>query len=127
MDTGYFHCPCCGGVFTYLSAPCRLPLCCGRRVTQLNTNSCGERMVHLPVIECQGSLVTVQVGQTPHPMTPEHLIQWIGLQTTCGTQYRFLKPGGAPSAQFALAPGEQVQAAIAHCNLHGLWERKSQD
>lgn len=121
MDAGYFFCPCCGGIFTYLRPPCRPPVCCSQKAQRLAANTCGDPLVHLPVVTCQDGMVTVHVGQEPHPMTPEHLIQWIGLQTSCGAQYRFLKPGDAPSAQFALAPGERAEAALAYCNLHGLW------
>lgn len=121
MDVGYFLCPCCGGIFTYLRPPCRPPVCCGQRAQRLSCNDCGEPLVHLPIATFQDQLVTVHVGQEPHPMTPEHLIQWIGLQTSCGTQYRFLKPGDTPSAQFALEPGVRPEAALAFCNLHGLW------
>lgn len=32
---------------------------------------------HVPVIEAQGSKVTVKVGSVTHPMLPEHFIQWL--------------------------------------------------
>ena len=77
---------------------------------------------HVPVIEQDGSLVTVTVGSTLHPMEEKHSIQWIALHTEQGNQRKALKPGDAPRAVFALAPGDKVVAAYEYCNLHGLWK-----
>ena len=54
-------------------------------------------------------------------MTEAHLIEWILLKTDRGNQRKTLAPGAAPAAEFALLPGEQVEAVFAYCNLHGLW------
>ena len=35
---------------------------------------------------------------------------------------RPLKPGEKPEASFALCEGDEVVAAYAYCNLHGLWK-----
>ena len=41
---------------------------------------------HVPVIQIDGSKVTVTVGSAEHPMIPEHYIQWIALATRQGNQ-----------------------------------------
>ena len=55
-------------------------------------------------------------------MEEKHSIQWIALHTEQGNQRKALKPGDAPRAVFALAPGDKVVAAYEYCNLHGLWK-----
>lgn len=49
----------------------------------------------------------VKVGSAPHPMIPEHYIQWVALETTEGCQIKYLEPGQAPEVKFALAPGDR--------------------
>ena len=51
---------------------------------------------HVPVITVDGNNVTVEVGAVAHPMTEEHYIEWIYLETTNGGQRKALKPGEAP-------------------------------
>ena len=41
---------------------------------------------HVPVIQIDGSKVTVTVGSAEHPMIPEHYIQWIALATRQGNR-----------------------------------------
>lgn len=76
---------------------------------------------HVPVVECVGNLVNVTVGSTLHPMTEEHYIQFVILETDLGYQRKPLKAGGAPAATFAIQDGEKVIAAYEYCNLHGFW------
>ena len=54
-------------------------------------------------------------------MTEEHLIEWVILETGNGFHVIDLAADQAPRASFRLAPMEQVVAAYAFCNLHGLW------
>jgi len=80
-----------------------------------------SREKHVPVVTVSGNTVTVQVGSAPHPMTEQHSIQWIYLQTEHGAQCKRLKAGDEPKAVFAL-DGDKPVAAYAYCNLHGLWK-----
>ena len=77
---------------------------------------------HVPVWNVEDNLVTVTVGAVAHPMTPEHYIEWICLQTKQGSQHRKLDPSDSPSACFALCEGDEVEAVYAFCNLHSLWK-----
>ncbi len=98
-------------------------VCCGQKMTALEPNTteaAGEK--HLPVIEQCGSTVTVNVGEVAHPMSEEHSIEWIYLETSLGGQRKSLAAGKEPKAQFVLADGEKALAAYAYCNLHGLWK-----
>ena len=77
---------------------------------------------HIPVYEIKDNKVYVSVGSIEHPMIPEHYIEWISLQTTCGNQRKALKPGQKPEVCFAICDCEEVEAVYAYCNLHGLWK-----
>jgi len=72
------------------------------------------------VVEVNGSRVKVKVGSAPHPMTEEHLINFIYICTEQGCQYKMLKPGDAPEAEFTVEG--KVTDVYEYCNLHGLWK-----
>ncbi len=55
-------------------------------------------------------------------MVDVHYIEWIALETTKGAQRKVLKPTDSPEATFALTSDDEVVAAYAYCNLHGLWK-----
>lgn len=77
---------------------------------------------HVPVVTVDGNAVHVQVGSVLHPMTPEHYITFIALETKKGYQIVELTPDDQPVADFAVAEGDAPVAAYEYCNLHGLWK-----
>lgn len=77
---------------------------------------------HMPVVTMSGNTVTVNVGSVTHPMTEEHLITTVILETQNGAQYRFLAHDNEPVVHFTLHSTEKPVAAYAYCNLHGLWK-----
>lgn len=79
----------------------------------------GEK--HIPVITVSGDIVTVEVGSVEHPMTEEHYIQWIYLETKKGGQIKYLSPSVLPKAEFTLIDDEVI-SAYEYCNVHGLWQ-----
>lgn len=93
----------------------------GYRVLDSSTaEGAGEK--HLPVVEKNGNLITVKVGSIYHPMTEEHSIGWIFLETKLGGQLVRLKAGEEPAAEFLLSEKDEAIAAYAYCNLHGFWK-----
>ena len=97
-------------------------VCCGEEMTELVPNTVdasGEK--HLPEVTVSGDGIKVQVGSVPHPMTEEHLIQFIYVETEQGGQRKGLKPGDEPSAEFVFVKDKPV-AVYEYCNLHGLWK-----
>lgn len=82
----------------------------------------GASEKHVPVMEVEGNRVTVRIGSQPHPMTKEHSIEWVYLQTKKGSQRVNLDAAGEPLAEFLLTNGDEVIAAYAYCNLHGFWK-----
>ncbi|MCD7944336.1 MAG: desulfoferrodoxin [Clostridia bacterium] len=98
-------------------------MCCGEKMTELKANTTdAAQEKHVPVYKVDGSTVTVSVGSTAHPMLEEHYIEWVALATKTGFSVKYLTPGSAPTASFALAEGEEVLTVYAYCNLHGLWK-----
>lgn len=123
MDLKFFVCEHCAGVFIGLG-DVKAPIeCCGQEMKELvagTTEGAAEK--HVPVIRTEDGLVAVCVGSAEHPMLEEHSIKWVCLQTSQGFQYKGLRPGSRPEARFALCDGDEVKAAYAYCDLHGLWK-----
>lgn len=119
----FFVCKHCGNIVAYVHNAGVPVMCCGEKMQELipgAVDAAGEK--HVPVIEKNGNIVTVKVGSVAHPMTEEHHIAWIALETKMGNQRKELDVTGSPSAEFALVDGDEVVAAYAYCNLHGLWK-----
>lgn len=120
----FYICRHCGNIVTKLTSA-GVPLkCCGEELQLLEagvTDAAVEK--HVPAVTLEGSLVKVAVGSVAHPMTAEHSILWVALETEKGAAIRWLNPGEAPEAVFALAEGETAKAVYAYCNLHGLWKK----
>lgn len=120
----FYICKHCGNIFGVINDSGVTPVCCGDPMTELTANTTDAAVEkHVPVITADGNTITVEVGSTAHPMTEEHLIQWIYIQTEQGGQRKALKAGDAPKAVFSLADGDKLVAAYAYCNLHGLWKK----
>ena len=118
-----YRCAHCGNIVFHLHDAGVPVFCCGQKMELLvpgSVDAAAEK--HVPAVTVEGSRVLVQVGSVEHPMIAEHYIEWIALQTKHGSQIHYLAPGEAPSAAFALAPGDAVEAVYAYCNLHGLWK-----
>lgn len=76
---------------------------------------------HVPVVTVDGAKVKVDVGSVAHPMTEEHLIEWVALETEKGYQVQYLAANVAPVCNFVVAEGDKPVAVYAYCNLHGVW------
>ncbi len=120
----FMICKKCGNLITFAGDFKSTGLtCCGENMILLNANTTdASQEKHVPVIRTSGNTVTVCVGSAAHPMTPEHFIGIIAIETSQGKQIKPLKAGDEPKAVFALAEGESFKAAYAYCNLHGLWK-----
>lgn len=77
---------------------------------------------HVPVVAKKCKQVKVDVGSVAHPMTAEHLIEWVAIETAQGYQVKYLSAEGSPVCNFSLADGDALVAVYAYCNLHGLWK-----
>ena len=88
-----------------LSEGRRVPVvCCGEEMQELRPGTVDASVEkHVPLVEKDGSRVTVSVGAAEHPMIPEHFIQWILLETSEGIQRNRWPPGREPRAVFQLS------------------------
>lgn len=123
MSVKIFKCMHCGNIIEMVEDKGVPVVCCGEKMTELVPGtSDGAAEKHVPVVTVSGNKVTVSVGSDTHPMTDEHLISWIILETENGCQRKYLNSSDAPEASFVLADGESAVAAYEYCNLHGLWK-----
>ena len=122
MEQKFYICSHCGNIIAKVKDVGVPVMCCGQKMTEIvpgTTEASHEK--HIPVYQVEGNIVTVRVGAVDHPMTAEHLIEWVSLQTKQGNQRKILAPGQEPVVRFALCEGDEVEAVYAYCNLHGLW------
>lgn len=119
----FYICKICGNLVGKIHDSGVTMVCCGQPMTELVANTVeASYEKHLPVISVDGSTVTVKVGSVPHPMLPEHYIDFVYLETEKGGQRKILGPNNAPEATFELTPDDKAVAAYEYCNLHGLWK-----
>lgn len=120
----FYRCKECGNIVVFMNEDHPvIPLCCGTRMQLLKANTTDAAAEkHVPVPEVENSCVHVAVGSIFHPMTSEHFIEFVVLETDRGFQKRTCHPNDQPQCTFALAEGEVPKAVHAFCNLHGLWK-----
>ena len=123
MEMKFYRCAHCGKIIAVVKESGVPVMCCGQKMQEIvpgTTDAAVEK--HVPVYEVKDNVVTVTVGSVAHPMTEEHYIEWVSLQTKGGNQRKALKPGDAPQVRFAILDGDEVEAVYAYCNLHSLWK-----
>ena len=98
-----------------------IPYCCGEEMTLLEPNTTdGNKEKHVPVVTYTSShSIKINVGSEPHPMTPEHNIRFVCLETSVGGIIRYLDEDAPPEVCIRFN-GKPI-AVYAYCNLHGLW------
>ena len=119
-DFEFYRCERCGNVVALLKKGGGTLTCCGQAMTKLEANSTdAAQEKHVPVVVREGGKLKVSVGSVPHPMLPEHHIEWIALVSGDKVEFAFLKPGEEAKAEFdEVASGTVYE----YCNLHGLWK-----
>ncbi len=120
-ENRFFLCEHCGNIIGMIH-DAGVPIhCCGKVMKQLAPNTEANTEKHTPVVHIEDNTVKVNVGSAAHPMTEEHSITWVYLQTDRGGQRKCLKTGAEPVVRFALLDEKPV-AVYAYCNLHGMWK-----
>lgn len=121
-ENRFYICKHCGNIVGMIHASGVSLVCCGEKMAQLEAGTVeASREKHIPVVKVEGNTVVANVGSVAHPMSEEHSITWVYLQTDRGGQRKCLNPGDEPVVTFALADEKPV-AVYAYCNLHGLWK-----
>ena len=121
MATKFYRCRHCGNVIIKL-VDSKVPVvCCGEQMQELipnTTDASNEK--HVPVVtRLDNCKFKIEVGSIPHPMTTEHHICFIYLETKRGGIRVDLTD--KPEAIICTC-GEEPVAVYEYCNLHGLWK-----
>jgi len=117
-----YRCDVCGNMVEVVRSGKGQLVCCGQPMILEEANTKDASLEkHVPVIEKTEKGFRVQVGETIHPMTEEHYIEWIELLADGQAFRKFLNPGDQPIAEFCIEAKEVV--AKEYCNLHGLWQK----
>ena len=129
-ENKFYVCEHCGNMVGMIHDAGVPMMCCGQKMTKLEPGVVeASHEKHIPVVTVEGNTVRVNVGSVTHPMSEEHHIAWIYLQTNRGGQRKCLDVTGAPEVTFALADETPV-AVYAYCknvaifisnSLHILW------
>ena len=123
MDMVFYRCAKCGQIVAVVKKTGAPIICCGEPMKEIVPGTVDASLEkHVPVVSVADGKVTVNVGSIPHPMVPEHYIEWVALKTAKGNQRKALKPGEEPAVSFLIGDDDTVEAVYAFCNLHGLWK-----
>jgi len=116
-----YKCATCGNIVEVVHAgPGRL-VCCGSPMQKLEPQTADATTEkHVPVIEKIDGGIKVKVGSVPHPMEPQHYIEWIEIIADGKAYRQFLKPTDQPEAVFNV--DAEAVTAREFCNVHGLWK-----
>ena len=121
MATKFYKCNHCGNVVVKV-VDSKVPVvCCGEKMQELVPNTVdASNEKHVPVVtrldDCR---IKVEVGSVAHPMTPEHHISFIYVETENGGIQVNLKD--KPEAVICVCHDKPV-AVYESCHLHGLWK-----
>jgi superoxide reductase len=118
----FYICKHCGNIVAKVEDHGPAISCCGEEMMLIKANTVdAAKEKHVPVVKVEGNKITVNVGSVDHPMTKEHHIGWIYLQTEHGGHRKNPVVDGKPHAVFVVEDDKPI-AVFAYCNLHGLWE-----
>lgn len=121
MEERFYFCNSCGNLMIAAIASGVIPYCCGEEMTLLQPNTTdGNMEKHLPVVTyASDRSMRVKVGEKLHPMTAEHNIRFVCLETTECFIVRYLNVDDPPEVNIRF-DGKPI-AIYAYCNIHGLW------
>ena len=123
MAVKFFKCEHCGNVIQKV-VDSKVPVvCCGEKMKELMVNTVDASVEkHLPVVtrvdDCH---IKVEIGSVAHPMTEDHHIAFIYVETEKGGLRIDLPHDGKPEAVFCTC-GDKPIAVYEYCNLHGVWK-----
>lgn len=127
MSLKFYRCRHCGNVVVkFVDSGVRV-MCCGSVMEELHPEMDDEyQEKHVPVVsKINENSVEVRVGSVLHPMTMQHFIQFIAVETKDGVDMKWLYPDMNPSAVFHVS--SPIVAVYAYCNMHGLWKTKQEE
>lgn len=87
---------------------------------EIKETDAGEK--HVPQVTINQNIVEVVVGSNLHPMTPEHYIEYIVLETDKGYYVKITKDLKEARCKHCLENDEKLLAVYSYCNLHGVYK-----
>jgi len=116
-----YKCSICGNIVEVVHNSSGTLVCCNKNMELLSENTVdASKEKHVPVIKKTKNKVFIKIGSIPHPMEPDHYIEFIELIADNNSYKKFLKPGDKPEALFNVSA--ETVTAREFCNLHGLWK-----
>ncbi|MEO0234320.1 MAG: desulfoferrodoxin family protein [candidate division WOR-3 bacterium] len=101
-------------------------ICCGKVMFKEEVKNKDEGMEkHLPLIKEKNGFFEISVGEVEHPMTKEHHIEWIEINTDKESIKKFFNINEKPI--YTLSKSYKIKSVRAYCNIHGLWRRMNLD
>ena len=123
MAVKFYKCAHCGNVIEKFVDSGVPVVCCGAKMEELlpgMVDASAEK--HVPrVTMLSNGHVKIEIGSVHHPMTPEHYIAFIYIETENGGIYIRLKD--EPVAEICMCNLKPI-AVYEYCNLHGLWKKE---
>ena len=121
----FYRCDHCGIIVGVVEEGGGTLICCGEpmRALEANTTDAAQEK-HVPVVEVNGSLVTVTVGlrRPSHAGRASHRLDRPGDRS--GHAAQGPRPHRRAQGRLCLTEGEKPVAAYEYCNLHGLWKKE---
>lgn len=120
----FYRCRHCGNVIIKLHDSHVPVVCCKEEMAILTANTEEASFEkHIPIIRGTETVTEILIGETLHPMTEDHAIEWIYVETRQGGYIHNLKPTDEPKIQTVMKQ-DDILAVYSYCNLHGLWQMK---
>ena len=116
-----FKCNICGNIVEAVHTGAGELVCCGEPMEEVIENTQEEVATekHIPVVEKDGDVLTITIGEVEHPMDEEHYIEWVEVISGPTVHRRYLKPREKPTTKFICR--QDTYTVRVYCNIHGLW------
>lgn len=119
----FYKCPVCGQIVEKIKDKNIPIMCCGKVMEEVPANTVeASTEKHIPIINMEKNVASIEVGSIAHPMEEAHYIEFIYVVTNKGNYRYNLKPNDEAKITLVLSDNEKIMSAYAYCNLHGLWK-----
>ena len=116
-----YKCETCGTIVQVFHRGDGELVCCGHPMKYLQAHTKEDELEekHVPVMIDKNK---IQVGSMPHPMVPEHHIQFIETisEDKHNLEIKFLNVTDNPEME--ICSNANPYRIMEYCNIHGLWK-----
>jgi|GEM_PF-14583 superoxide reductase len=124
LNLEIYKCNICGNIIEVVKSGDGDLVCCGQKMVKMEPKGMESgQEKHLPFIKEEDSSIVIKIGETEHPMTEEHYIEWIEVITDEGIFKKYFKPKDKP--EFKTDKKNKIKVVRAYCNIHGLWRKSN--